>query len=177
MNSNLIFSEIEEHFKKENLLSDPSKWKSIDVDYHPPHVERLYTNIGSIRVCLHKIHPCDPDEALLHPHPWPASFKVYKGMYLTEIGSSSTSEPPKESVKVNLSAGSMISMTNPNDWHYVAPIDEPVYTMMINGAPYEKTHPGVKKASKKLFPLKEFAKEDLLREFKKLIHDLPEPLL
>ncbi|MDG1949355.1 MAG: hypothetical protein P8J32_00855 [bacterium] len=171
MSTHIVFKEVEKFLSEEGYLDDVEKWDSVDVDYHPPRVERLYTKIGSIRVCLHKIHPCDPKKALLHPHPWPASFKIYRGMYLSEVGSSVTAEPPKESVRVYLGAGSMKSMTNPDDWHYVAPIDEPVYSVMINGIPYENINPGVEKATKKLWPLSISEKTGLLKEFKELIEN------
>jgi hypothetical protein len=172
MSTNLVFSEVEAFLRDEGYLEDIEKWDSVDVDYHPPRVERLHTKLGSIRICLHKLHPCDPKEALLHPHPWPASFKIYKGIYLTEIGASETAEPPKESTCVYMGEGSMMTMSNPNEWYYVAPIEEPVYSIMVNGMPYEKMNPGVEKATQKLFPLRTAGEETLLNEFRELICNL-----
>ena len=171
MSTHIVFEEVETFLLEEGYLDDVGKWDSVDVDYHPPRVERLYTKIGSIRICLHRIHPCDPEKALLHPHPWPASFKIYKGMYASEVGTSETAEPPKERVRLLLDAGSMKSMTNPNDWHFVAPIKEPVYSIMINGTPYEEMNPGVEKANKQLLPLHSYEKELILKDFKELIEN------
>ena len=40
------------------LLSSPKKWSSLLIDYQPPKVERVFTQIGDLRVSLHCIHPC-----------------------------------------------------------------------------------------------------------------------
>ena len=37
-----------ERVKLYDLLCDVSIWKSVDVNYHPPHVERLCVNLGII---------------------------------------------------------------------------------------------------------------------------------
>lgn len=34
-------------------------WNSIDVDYYPPRVERLWLQLGKDRLYLHKIHKTD----------------------------------------------------------------------------------------------------------------------
>ena len=40
------------------LLRDPralTEWRSLDVDYEPPRVERVYRDVGAHRVSLHVI--------------------------------------------------------------------------------------------------------------------------
>ena len=173
MNLELIFDEVERFLLDEGWLDNLDNWKTLDIDYHPPHVQRLYTHINSVRVCLHRILPCDPNEALVHPHPWAASFKIYKGSYYSEVGVSDTAEAPKNMMRLHLSAGSIASMTNPNDWHFVAPIKEAAYTMMINSSPYskEEMNPGVEAASKPLSELDKDTARLILQEFKTLIEN------
>lgn len=174
-NLSLMFERIEDLLVEDELLDTPDEWESLDVDYHPPHVERLYMRIGSVQISLHRIYPCDPEEALLHPHPWPSSFKIYQGQYFTKIGYSSTAEPPSEFTSGVMAPGSMLRMSNPNEWHMVAPLgDGPTYTMMVTSVPYseEEVNPGCKKASKKLSPLSFSQKSDMLNEFKQLIENV-----
>ena len=174
-NLSLMFERIEDLLIEDGMLEDPDQWESLDVDYHPPHVERLYMRIGSVQISLHRIYPCNPEEALLHPHPWPASFKIYKGRYLTKIGYSSTEEPPTEFTSGVMAPGSMLRMTNPNEWHMVAPLgDSPTYTMMTTSTPYaeNEVNAGCKKATKKLSALSLSQKRDILNEFKQLIENV-----
>lgn len=56
------------------LLETPEIWKSLLIDYHPPKVERLYTQLDDLRVSLHCIHPCNPEDALFHPIRGPVLF-------------------------------------------------------------------------------------------------------
>lgn len=50
-----------------SLLKDPSIWKTLDVDYFPPRVERLYTDYKGYRIFLHTIHTTDKP-CLFHKH-------------------------------------------------------------------------------------------------------------
>jgi len=132
-------------------------------------VERLFMQIGSVRISLHRIHSCPPEEALLHPHPWPASFKIYKNQYFTQVGVSKTAEPPKDFTSMILGPGSMVRMTNPNEWHLIAPMGNcHTYTMMVTTTPYDsdEVNPGYKRPNRTLKPLKEETKKEILTEFK-----------
>ena len=62
------------------LLSDSSVWSSLDVNYHPPRVERLFINHEGYRIYLHLIHTTDED-CLFHKHNWPAALKQVWGSY------------------------------------------------------------------------------------------------
>ena len=126
------------------LLRPDSEWQSLDVDYEPPRVERLWRFLedGS-RLYLHRIHPCEI--ALFHPHPWPSAIKVLSGTYEMGLGSSSTAEDPTEFATLMLTAGSSYEMIEPNGWHYVRPIGGvPSLSLMITGAPWALKHPGLK---------------------------------
>jgi len=69
-----------------DLLKNPSIWNTLDVNYHQPRVERLWTQIGTSRLMLHVIHTCETDEALYHPHPWPSAMHVLSGSYEMGLG-------------------------------------------------------------------------------------------
>lgn len=173
MSAKVIFEEVEKYLLEEGLLDDISQWKTLNIDYHPPHVHRIYTQLNSMRVSLHKIFPCNPKEALLHPHPWAASFKIYKGSYFSQIGISETADPPEKMTDLYLTPGSMATMKNPHEWHMVAPLKNVAYTMMINGPAYseEEMNPGVESSPKQLFELELSVAQDMLKEFKTLIEN------
>ena len=69
-----------------DLLKNPSIWNTLDVNYHHPRVERLWTQVGTSRLMLHVIHTCETDEALYHPHPWPSAMHVLSGSYEMGLG-------------------------------------------------------------------------------------------
>lgn len=119
------------------LLLDPSLWQTLDVDYEPPHVERLFTQFeDDYRLFLHVIYPCE--KALFHPHPWPSAVKVLKGgVYEMGTGFSSDDEPPCEIVTVELREGSSYEMIDRDAWHYVRPIHVPSMSIMVTGPKWD----------------------------------------
>jgi SAM-dependent methyltransferase len=131
-----LLGEIEK--KLPELLSASENWQTLDVDYHPPRVERVWLSHGELRICLHRIHPADPAEILFHPHPWPSSMKVLQGTYEMGIGSSSeeTLTPPAIVTTLELQAGSSYEMVHPHGWHYVNPKGGVTYSLMISGLPW-----------------------------------------
>lgn len=46
-------------------------WSSLDIDYYPPRVERLFTDYDGYRIYLHYIHPTN-EPCLFHKHRWPS---------------------------------------------------------------------------------------------------------
>jgi len=104
------------------FLRDGDRWKSLLIDYHPPIVERLWLQWNEYRVCLHKIHPCTIEEALMHPHPWPSAMLLVKGRYEMPIGFSRTERQPTILNKLMLVAGSSYEMIDSDVWHSVAPM-------------------------------------------------------
>lgn len=125
-----------------SILNNVSDWKSLYIDYHPPVVERLSIPWwDGYRLSLHKIHPCSREEALYHPHPWPAAGKIIRGRYETAVGFGPGTEPPPMASRFTLFPGAVWEMTEPDAWHYVRPLVEPVYTWMISGVPWIKESP------------------------------------
>ena len=60
-----------EQLEKEDLarlLRDDALWQSVLIDYHPPHVERLWCSWRDYRVSLHRI-PVHAQGGALPPAP------------------------------------------------------------------------------------------------------------
>jgi len=154
------------------ICDDPSDWTSLDVDYDKPRVERLWRSVkhpkhGSLRLYLHRIHPCGTP--LYHPHPWPSAVKIIQasGVYEMGVGTSRDSSDPAETVMVlRLPEGSSYEMTEPNGWHWVNPVTSPVLTLMVTAEPWTYQHPGLKKPTEKLEPLAQSTAAVLLAMFR-----------
>jgi hypothetical protein len=143
------------------LLENPEEWQSMYIDYEKPYVERLWLTYGDYRVNLHRIHPCKPGEALFHPHPWPSAMRVL-GEYEMGVGMSAGITPPTVAMKFTLSSRSEYEMVDPDTWHYVRPLYRPSYSLMITGEPWKRSAP---KSNKKLGPLSDSQRENLIRFF------------
>lgn len=129
------------------------------IDYHKPFVKRIYFDHPEYgRVMVHKIEPCTPDEALLHPHPWESYVKLIKGSYLTAIGTSNEYDlPPIAFAELKLSSGDYYSILSPKIWHSVAPLIDPVYSLMILGEKFENFKAPLKPRKK----FRELTKEEI----------------
>jgi len=120
------------------MLCEPEEtWSTLDIIYHPPHVERVWRTHGELRIYLHRIWPCDDGEALLHPHDWPGAVKLLSGAYEHGIASVVDGAPQKL-VTLELAAGSYYEMSEARAWHYVRPLRGPALSLMITGRPYTK---------------------------------------
>lgn len=135
-----------------SLLQDEERWLGLDVDYHPPRVERLWVQYGDYRINLHRIHPCEREEALFHPHPWPSAMKIFSGHYEMALGSSSTNDVPPIVALIDSSQEFCYEMSHPDGWHYVRPIDGVVMTLMVSGVPWSRESPKSDKPLKTLLP-------------------------
>lgn len=149
------------------LWADEGVWKGLDIDYHPPHVERLYTDLDNgTRVMLHRLHPCAPDKALWHTHPWPCAVLVLAGKY-----EHSTGFVDRNGLHCNarseLVAGSSYEIVDPLAWHAVRPIDAPAYSVMLVGKPWPTKSAAPKPAPQR--PLDAAEVEDLRRCFGDLL--------
>lgn len=156
--------EIEDQIWSGKLSLDPKEWNSLDVDYDPPRVERLWRQLGDTRVYIHMIHPCT--EALYHPHPWPSAIKILRGSYEMGVGYGPGLAPPPMACKITLAAGSYYEMTDINGWHYVRP-SELVLSLMITGPKWEREEI---KSKNPLSPLSDKRKQELLNYFNLCLH-------
>jgi hypothetical protein len=156
------------------LLRSDDAWYSMDIDYHPPRVERLFHNWGKHRIMLHRIEPCAKEEALFHPHPWPSAMRVLKGTYWMRVGSAAGVEPPPEVFEVMVTVGPdtdfRYAMTHPDGWHVVIPVGGPVYSVMVIGPYWDRPIPKVTRdAAWAIEPLPDARKIELLDEFRELV--------
>lgn len=142
------------------LLLDEDRWQSLDVNYEHPRVERLWTQVGTWRVNLHRIHPCA--RALFHPHPWPSAVLVVSGKYEMGVGYGAGGEPPPEAVRLILTAGARYEMVDPDGWHSVRPLHESSLSLMVTGEPWRRQSPGKGVAHE---PLPKKVKLDFLAQF------------
>jgi hypothetical protein len=124
-----------------DLWADESNWSSLSIRYADPNVDRLYADLPpavgrpALRVMLHRIHPCEPGKALWHSHPWPSAVKLIDGTY--EHASGFVDRLGLHTVvRSVLQSGTEYEMIDPLAWHYVRPLEGPVYSIMITGKPW-----------------------------------------
>jgi hypothetical protein len=145
------------------LLQDESVWQSLYVDYHPPTVERLWTSWREHRVYLHRILPCEREQALFHPHPWPSAMRVLDGEYEMAVGFGAGMEEPPVAALMVSRGDFRYEMTHPDSWHYVRPLREPTLSVMVTGKPWDReSH----RSNKRLQPLRAEQVAELLRLFR-----------
>jgi hypothetical protein len=140
-------------------------WQSLKVDYHPPFVDRLWRDWRGCRLTLHRIHPCAPEEALFHPHPWPSAMRIHEGTYEMGVGWGRGQETPPVAARIVASGAMEYEMTDPDAWHYVRPIGGPAMTVMLSGAPWTRWSP---RGEKPLSPLAPAEIEELLVWFRRV---------
>jgi hypothetical protein len=148
-----------------DLLADEASWKSLDINYHPPRVERLWRSWGEFRVSLHRIHPCSIEDALFHPHPWPSAMRVLDGTYEMAIGYGSGSTPPPIAARIVSTGDLRYEMMDVDAWHYVRPIGRPAMTIMVTGTPWQRDAAGAE-PTVPLSPLSDDSRADLLAWFR-----------
>lgn len=138
------------------LLENKDNWQSVYVDYHKPFVKRLWKQEGDLRIYLHQIFPCEKEESLLHPHPWPSAMKVISGFYEMGVGYSDTNKEPIIASTLILPENSYYEMVDINSWHYVRPLENPSFSLMITGVPWKRESP------KSSYPLRELQEDEKL---------------
>lgn len=151
------------------MLDDPTIWKSVDIDYHPPRVKRLWASWGKYRVNLHVIFPCTAEEALFHPHPWSSAVHILNGRYEMVMGYSpgpETEENVPKLATIEFQGAAYYDMPHKDAWHSVRPIGKCCYTIILTGPKWDRPSP---KADYKLKELDEEKIEVLLQHFKGLI--------
>lgn len=122
------------------LLEDLEKWNTVDVDYEPPRVERLWTQYKQYRIYLHRIHKCE--KALYHPHPWASAIRINKGSYEMGVGFGAGDISPPIAATLCLVAGSAYEMDHIDGWHYVKPITDTTMSLMVTDIPWGRSSPG-----------------------------------
>lgn len=137
-------------------------WNTLNINYHPPFVKRVWGYWDTCRVSLHKIYPCKEGEALFHPHPWPSAVRILSGRYEMAIGFGSGNETPPVAAKLILPAGTTYEMTHPNGWHYVRPLDEPSFSLLVTANPWKRSSSKVED----LQPLSDSDKKEILKFFR-----------
>jgi hypothetical protein len=145
------------------LLRDERISQSLYVDYHPPTVERLWAAWGEYRICLHRIHPCEREQALFHPHPWPSAMRVLAGDYEMAVGFGAGMETPPVAALMIARGDFRYEMTHPDSWHYVRPLERPTLSVMVTGKPWTRDAP---KSGRRLQPLRPEQVTELLRLFR-----------
>jgi hypothetical protein len=159
--------------KIKELLKKPEVWKTLDVDYFPPRVERLYTNIGDYRIYLHYIHETD-ERCLFHKHRWPAAFKQLSGAYEMGITYSEAEIGTEEAEKLPVIArfliadGSYYEMTQTDCLHYVRPIGGDSSSIMITKDLYPEAETRKEALDRRLVPLEADRKRVLLEFFNRI---------
>ncbi|MBI4090989.1 MAG: hypothetical protein HY422_03110 [Candidatus Komeilibacteria bacterium] len=146
-----------------NFLNASSNWKSVNIDYHPPRVERLWRQWGQYRIYLHCIHTCRASEALFHPHPWPSAMTILKGTYEMAIGYGTGLEIPPIAALVITGPGTRYEMTDKDAWHYVRPLVGTAMTVMVTGEPWIRESHG---SDSPLAPLPRKRVHELLAYFR-----------
>jgi len=130
-----------EKAKLYDLLCDASIWKSVDIKYHLPRVERLWCQLGKYRLYLHFVHTCERNESLFHPHPWPSAIHVIEGEYEMGMGFGEGLEKP-DIFSTIVSQGSMYyEMPHRDGWHRVRATSSVCSSVMLAGEPWGREMP------------------------------------
>lgn len=134
-----------------DLLKRPEEWRTLDIDHCIPRVERIFRKCGDLWIALHCIHPCNRDDALLHPHPWPSAMWIAGGgAYEMGVGYGAGRAMPPIAATIVLKPGSEYEMVDPDGWHYVRPIGSPSFSLMVTGEKWQRSAPKNSEALKEL---------------------------
>lgn len=150
----------------EVLMSNPDDWQSLDVDYHPPKVERVWRTYGSYRISLHVIHPCKSADSLIHPHPWKSAVHVFETGSIYEHGICYPDGHMKTLCKHEVMGEMYYEILEKQAYHWVRPINGLVYSVMLMG-PTEWEENNIK-ADKQLVPLSDERKKEIIGIFHEL---------
>jgi len=157
-----------------SLLKDPSIWKTLDIDYFPPRVERLYTDYKGYRIFLHTIHTTDKP-CLFHKHRWPAAFKQVSGSYEMGVTYSEKEINSDEAyllptiARFIINEGSYYEMTQTDCLHFVKPLGKVSRSIMITKDMYPEASFRKESVDKQLDELSEKRKLESLEEFSSVV--------
>lgn len=128
------------------LVEDVAGWQGLRINDEQPVIHRLWRPFGEGRLCLHEIYPCEREEALYHPHPWPSAMLVLEGEYFMDIGTEGCNERPPVLATVRLGRGDFYEMVNADAYHRIWTA-KPAYTLFVTGKPWGR---GVRKSTRPL---------------------------
>lgn len=148
-----------------DLLEDADAWETLDVTYHPPHVQRLWRPWKDGRLYLHRIEPCPLAEALLHPHPWPSAVSVETEGYWSRTAYEMEDGMVAGHSDAWMPPGSVYEMPHRDTWHSVAPAFAAAMTVMVTGPLFRKPSLGAEKPPEKQRPLSDKDKAMLMQDF------------
>lgn len=156
------------------LLTKPEIWRTLDIDYFPPRVERLWCEYGGkYRLCIHTMHPTDK-MCLFHKHRFPAAFKIIEGKYemgFTHVEKEITTEEAYDLPfgKFILNIGSYYEMSHTNLAHYVKPLGGLSTSLMLSGPLFPEAEFRKEIVDRPLLPLSDERKFVLLQHARKII--------
>lgn len=119
------------------LLEEPGAWQSLDISDTAPKAERLWRQVGDMRVYLHRIFPCNPADVLYHNYPWPLAMSIISGQYEMGMGYTNNKKEPHITSSFMLSEGAKYEIIDQNIWHYIRPLKMECYTIMVSGQPWD----------------------------------------
>ncbi len=121
----------------QDMLTETGLWNSLDVNYHPPRVERLWRQYDEHhRLFIHIIHKTTA-ACLFHKHKWEAAFHMIFGSYEMALTSSETEFGSEEAYKLPeiarhiIAAGSSYEMRYTHTAHYVKPLGDYSISLML----------------------------------------------
>jgi hypothetical protein len=123
------------------LLASSETWTGLQIDYHPPFVDRAWRPWRHCRLSIHRIYPCAREDALFHPHPWPSAMRLLSGRYEMNLGYGAGTNAPPVTARVIATAGTRYAMIHRDAWHDVRPLDGPALTVMLSGPPWQRAMP------------------------------------
>lgn len=172
-NQNSVSIEILKSLEPEikSLLDNPEVWNTLDVDYYPPRVERLWTEYKGYRIFLHTIHPTDKP-CLFHKHKWPAAFKQVKGSYEMGITYSENEINSDEAyllptlARFIVTEGSYYEMTQTDCLHFVNPQGKVSHSIMITKDLYPESVIRKESLDRVLVNLSDERKKEILTLYK-----------
>ena len=148
------------------LIMMPDLWNTLNVDYFPPKVERLWMQYDKEhRLFIHVIHPTD-EYCLFHKHRWEGAFKMLRGSYEMGLSMSEKEVTNEEAhalpvvAKFIIAPGTYYEMTYTHGLHYVRPIGEPSLSLMMTGNLYPEVR--TDSLDRDLQPLSDQRKREIL---------------
>jgi hypothetical protein len=171
--------ELREWLSGNAYVLDPA-WQCLDMNEHQPRVERMWRPFSDeqsgeeFHLLLHCIHPCDPAEAMPHPHLWPSIVQVLGGNCRVVVGRSSGIDTPEvilhASPSVRMESTCVYVMDHPNGWYVIIPENGPVYTIMLTEMPSDRSIPRVIEQARCTLPELDRERQlELLQKFRDLL--------